>query len=102
MICQKCNHDNPETVRFCIRCHMTLRFTCPACQNVQAHGGTCGRCGVDFLKYAAILQFNMEHTVRREREKAKARSAAVKQVILLPITGGWSLMKYVKSALTGE
>ena len=81
---------------------MTLRFTCPACQHVQRRGGTCEQCGVDFVKYAAILQFQMEQKVRAEREKAKARSAAVKQIVLLPITGGWSLLKYVKSALTGE
>lgn len=102
MNCPKCGHDNAETARFCVHCHMTLRFTCPACEHIQAHGGTCDACGVDFVKYAAVLQFQMEQTARAEREKAKARTAAVKQVVLLPVTGGWSLLKYVKSALTGE
>ncbi|SRR5487761_1433258 len=102
MTCPKCGNGNPETARFCVRCHMPLRLTCPACQHVQTHGGTCEKCGVDFLKYATILQFRMEQTVRSEREKAKARNEVVKQVVLLPITGGWSLLKYVKSAFTGE
>ncbi len=102
MMCPKCGNGNPETAQFCVRCHMTLRFTCPACQYVKAHGGTCDTCGVDFVKYATLLQFQLEQAVRSEREHAKARSEAVKQVALLPLTGGWSLLKYVKSALSGE
>ena len=81
---------------------MTLRFICPACEHIQPHGGKCEGCGVDFMKYAAVLQLQMEETARAEREKAKARSAAVRQIVLLPVTGGWSLLKYVKSALTEE
>ncbi len=102
MICQKCSHDNPETAEFCVRCHMALHFTCPACQYNQSHPGTCDACGVDFVKYGALLQFQLEQAVRNEREQAKTRSAVARQVVLLPVTGGWSLLRYVKSALSGE
>ncbi len=102
MICPKCGWENSDTVMFCVHCHMTLRYTCPACKHVQGHGGNCDQCGVDFLKYAALLQFQMEHEVQGERDRLKARNEMVKQAILLPVTGGWSLLKYVKSALRGE
>lgn len=98
MICPKCQHDNPGSPRFCQRCHMTLCFTCPACHHIQLHGGSCGQCGVDFAKFAAMMQFQMESDMRRERERIKARSNVMKQALLLPITGGWSLLKYMRSA----
>lgn len=102
MICPKCQHDNPGSPRFCQRCHMTLCFTCPACHHIQLHGGTCDQCGVDFTKFAAMMQFQMESEMRREREQIKARSNVMKQALLLPLTGGWSLLKYMRSAFRNE
>lgn len=97
--CPKCGQLNPQDARFCSRCHATLQFVCPACQHRQLRGGMCERCGVDFIKYALALQFQAEGEARRERERAKSRNALLKQLLLLPVTGGWSLMKYLKSAL---
>lgn len=100
--CPKCDSENPESARFCLRCHMTLQFACPACHHAQSHGGCCEKCGVDFLKYLTIMQFQMESQVRREREQAEMRHVLLKQALLLPVTGGWSLLKYLKSAWRGE
>ena|SRR5579863_4151947 len=102
MICPKCQCENPETARFCVRCHMTLKFTCPSCKHTQEHGGACEQCGLDFGKYVGVMQFQMEKESRQQRESAKTRNELVKQALLLPVTGGWSLMKYVRSALRGD
>src|SRR5580698_8054978 len=53
--CPKCGATAREVARFCQRCHMTLRFSCPACKNEQRTGGTCEKCGVDFLKYIVAV-----------------------------------------------
>jgi hypothetical protein len=81
---------------------MTLRFVCPACSHIQTHAGQCGRCGIDFLKYAAMVQFQMETGLRNRREQSRARSAILKQVLLLPLTGGYSLLKGMKSMFGRE
>lgn len=99
MTCPKCRQKNPEAAQFCLRCHMTLHFRCPACRHFQRQGGQCERCGVDFLKYVALVQFQMESTLRKDRERAKGRSALLRQIFLLPVTGGYSLIKYMKSVL---
>ena len=102
MTCPKCHHENSEGTRFCRRCHMTLRFSCPACNHLQAHGGACDRCGVDFLKYAMMMQSQMASETHHQRERTRACTAAVRQVFLLPLTGGYSLIKYVRSLMQGE
>jgi uncharacterized membrane protein YvbJ len=76
-----------------------LSYTCPACKHVQAHGGQCEQCGVDFAKYSALLVFTAQETARRARERTRARTSIVRQIILLPITGGISLVKYLLGLL---
>ena len=49
---------------------------------------------MDFSKYAAMLVFQAKDIAQSGREKSKDRTAIIKQVLLLPITGGYSLMKY--------
>ena len=102
MECPKCKTENAETVQFCARCHATLRYTCPACKHTQLHGGKCDQCGVDFAKYAMMLQFQAKTEADKDRERLKARSSLIKQILLLPITGGLSLLKYFRSQLRGE
>jgi hypothetical protein len=97
MTCPKCLHENPDSARFCLRCHMTLRFTCPACKHTQTTGGRCNRCGVDFQKYTAMMQFQMESSLRSDRERNRARYSIFKHLLLFPLTGGCSLLKGVKS-----
>jgi hypothetical protein len=57
---------------------------------------------VDFAKYAAMLVFRAQETSRREREKLKGRAAIVRQIILLPLTGGLSLLNYLRGKARGE
>jgi hypothetical protein len=57
---------------------------------------------VDFAKYAAMLQFQMKSESDRARVRLKKRSAIYKQILLLPITGGLSLVKYFRTRLRGE
>jgi uncharacterized membrane protein YvbJ len=76
-----------------------LSYTCPACKHVQAHGGQCEQCGVDFAKYSALLVFTAQETASQARERTRARTSIVRQIILLPITGGISLVKYLLGLL---
>jgi len=96
MRCPKCGHSNPESVQFCTRCHMTLHFVCPACRHTQDHGGRCDKCGVDFLKYAMAMHSQYEAQANRERSRARGRNTLLKQIILLPLTGGLSLLKALR------
>jgi ribosomal protein L37AE/L43A len=90
---------NPEKAQFCVRCHAPLTYTCPACHHVQIHGGTCDQCGVDFAKYAAMLVFQARDAASRSRERTKARASWLRQLLLLPLTGGISLVKHLLSRL---
>jgi len=102
MQCPKCKQDNAATAQFCTRCHTPLRYTCPACKHVQAHSGQCDQCGVDFAKYSAMLIFSAKETAERERERTRTRTSIVKQILLLPITGGYSLIKFLLTRMRGE
>jgi len=102
MDCPKCGRQNPATAQYCLRCHAPLRFTCPACKHTQPAGGQCERCGVDFAKYAAMLQFQMASQAQQERTRQKHRSGLYKQLLLAPLTGGLSLLKYLLQRWRGE
>ncbi|MGA2630729.1 MAG: zinc ribbon domain-containing protein [Terriglobia bacterium] len=102
MQCPKCHHENSDRVVFCARCHAPLRYICPACKHSQDHGGTCDACGVDFAKYAAMLVFKAESDARLAHEQSRSKSGAFKQILLLPITGGFSLIKYLLGRMKGE
>ena len=102
MLCPGCGFDNPIPVRFCVRCHETLWFACPSCGNVQGHGGTCDHCGVDFVKFGAMIAMQQQVKAEQVREKQRRRIDIWKQVLLLPITGGWSLIRYLFSSARRE
>jgi hypothetical protein len=102
MNCSKCYTENPPEARFCTRCHMTLKFVCPTCQHTQDHGGACDQCGLDFLKYAMVLEFQAQNERRKERSKNKDRAAWARQALLIPLTGGMSLIKFVRKRMREE
>ena len=101
MLCPKCQHENLEAARFCVRCHAPLRYVCPACKNVQAEGGKCEKCGVDFAKYAAMLAFRAQQDTQQSRERLRSRAGLLKQILLLPVTGGISFVKYLLEQIRG-
>jgi hypothetical protein len=57
---------------------------------------------VDFAKYAAMLVFSAKDAAARERERTRVQTSIIKQILLLPITGGISLVKYLLGKLRGE
>ena len=101
MRCSKCGYEDSSDAPFCKRCHAPRRVTCPACRNVQDHGGQCDRCGVDFTKYTAMLVFRAFEEAQGKRTAAKKRASFARQVFLAPLTGGLSLLKLVLSRLRG-
>jgi hypothetical protein len=94
MECPKCKTANSETERFCKRCHFTLLFNCPACKSSQRHGGKCDKCGVDLAKYAMALASQEQTRAVQSRERKREHAGMWKQILLLPITGGFSLIRY--------
>ena len=101
MLCPKCRQENPESAQYCARCHAPVRYVCPACKHVQLQGGKCEKCSVDFAKYAAVLAFKAQQDTNRARERTRSRAGLLKQILLLPITGGISFVKYLLEKTKG-
>jgi hypothetical protein len=57
---------------------------------------------VDFAKYAAMLVFEAKTDAQRASERWRETQGIVKQILLLPITGGLSLIKYLLNRLKGN
>jgi hypothetical protein len=57
---------------------------------------------VDFAKYSAMLMFQMKEKGQAKRANAKRMMGIGKQVLLLPITGGLSLIKYLLGRARGD
>ncbi len=95
--CPRCRQKNPGTTEFCARCHAPLRYVCPACKHAQARGGKCDGCGVDFAKYAMMQLAQVKTQLDRERERVRSRYVLIKHLVLAPVTGGLSLLKYFRS-----
>ncbi len=46
LLCPSCNHENPDSLEFCLNCAGTLQRQCPACgQRVPATFKFCSQCG---------------------------------------------------------
>ena len=79
-----------------------MRYTCPGCQHQQDHGGQCDQCGVDFVKYAAMMVFQAQTQAQMKREKSRKKNSVMKQILLLPLTGGLSLLSFLRSLRRGN
>jgi transcription initiation factor IIE alpha subunit len=93
MKCQKCSAEAPESAKFCPRCHTPLSFECPSCGNRQTHGGTCEKCGIDFVKYASVLIASKKAEADASHERSVRRATLLKNLLLSPITGGIPLIR---------
>jgi hypothetical protein len=91
--CPKCKADARDVARFCPRCHNTLRFQCPACSHEQRQGGKCDQCGVDFLKYVGAVVAGKKAEADMLHDRIEQRSDLIKNLLWVPITGGFSLMR---------
>jgi hypothetical protein len=100
--CPRCKTEVRDTARFCRRCHATLRYECPACKYEQRQGGTCEKCGVDFLKYITAMVSAKKVERDTERERLEARSALVKNVAYIPLTLGIPLIRRWLANLRGS
>ncbi len=93
MNCPKCGTEAGDSNRFCTRCHATLRFECPACRHGQLQGGSCDKCGVDFMKYLSSMITIKKVESENEHARNQRRSWFIKQILYFPITGGLHLLK---------
>ncbi|PYV13187.1 MAG: hypothetical protein DMG21_21660 [Acidobacteria bacterium] len=102
MKCPKCGQENPDAVQFCTRCHATLKFVCPACKHVQDQGGQCAKCGVNFAKYALMIQARAKDEVDRKIAQSRERTSLARNLMMVPVNGGLSLLRYLRSRLLGD
>ena|SRR5579864_4377573 len=93
MNCPKCRAEAREAVRFCPRCHATLRYQCPACRHEQRHGGTCGECGVDFLKYLGAVVSATKAQADAAHERTERRWLLLKGILFAPFTAALPLVR---------
>jgi hypothetical protein len=98
MKCPKCNAEARDIARFCPRCHTTLRYTCPSCKHEQRHGGTCEKCGVDFLKYITAVVAAKKDEADAIHERIEQRSNLLKNVVLAPFNMGIPLLRQLFNA----
>lgn len=101
MKCSKCGQDNSDALQFCTRCHATLRFVCPSCKHLQFQGGKCEKCGVDFAKYAVMIQAKAKDDLERDAAQERERMSLARSLILFPINGGLSILRYFRSRFLG-
>ena len=95
--CHKCGQSNPDSVRFCTKCHFPLRFVCPACAHTQRAGGVCEACGVDFEKFGLTQLTRMKLESERETVRLQKQTSVFRKVVLAFATGGFSLLKFLRS-----
>lgn len=93
MNCPKCGAEARDIARFCRRCHATLRYECPACKHEQRHGGTCEKCGVDFLKYITAVVATKKGESDAIHERHQQRSTLMKNLLLVPFNMGIPLLR---------
>jgi|ERR1700691_4505938 hypothetical protein len=96
--CPKCGAAVREVARFCQRCHMTMRFDCPACGNKQRIGVKCEKCGINFVKYIGAVVAAKKPAEDTIEQRLERRSALLKNILAIPLTGGLKLFKQLFQA----
>lgn len=91
--CPKCGTEVRDIARFCTRCHATLRFQCPSCSHEQRRGGTCEKCGIDFLKYIGAIMTAKKAEADQFHERLEHRSTLMKNILWVPFTLGIPLIR---------
>lgn len=91
--CPKCATPVRQVARFCPRCHATLRFQCPSCGHEQRQGGTCEKCGVDFLKYIGAVVAAKQAEADMIHERLEQRSTLLKNILMTPFTLGIPVLR---------
>lgn len=91
--CPKCGATVREIARFCQRCHSTMRYECPACGHQQRAGGTCEKCGINFIKYVTAVVAAKQAEADAIHDKIERRSTLMKNLLFIPFTGGISLIR---------
>lgn len=99
MQCSKCKSEASDMARFCPRCHTTLLFECPSCHYQQRHGGTCDKCGVDFMKYLSAMVAVKKTESEAVHSKSMKRSNFIKNILLLPFDMGWSFFRDLRRGM---
>jgi hypothetical protein len=93
MECPKCKTQALDVARFCPRCHATLRFECPSCHHEQRHGGTCEKCGVDFVKYLNMILASQRVEADAAHDRLEHRSTLLKDILMVPFNMGVPLIR---------
>ncbi|MGH9776548.1 MAG: hypothetical protein ACRD50_16575 [Candidatus Acidiferrales bacterium] len=94
MECPRCGHANSPQAQFCTSCHQTLVFRCPQCWHEQQHGGKCDKCGINFGAFWALYMVKTSAEDQQvARDKAEAETLTLLQLLTLPFSGPWRLVR---------
>jgi len=77
---------------------MTMRFDCPSCGNKQRTGVNCEKCGINFVKYIGAIVAAKKPEEDTIEAKLERRSALLKSIVAIPLTGGLKLFKQIFNA----
>jgi len=77
---------------------MTMRFDCPACGNKQRTGVKCEKCGINFVKYIGAVVAAKKPEEDTIEQRLERRSALLKNILAIPLTGGLKLFKQLFQA----
>ena len=102
MQCPKCKTEARDVARFCPRCHATLLYQCPSCHHEQRRGGTCEKCGVDFLKYFHMLLASKRLEADGQRQRVGQRSTLLKDILMIPFNMGIPLIRNLLAGPRGQ
>ena len=77
---------------------MTMRFDCPSCGNKQRTGVKCEKCGINFVKYIGAVVAAKKPEEDTIEQRLERRSALLKNILAIPLTGGLKLFKQLFQA----
>lgn len=70
-----------------------MRFECPSCHHQQRTGEKCEKCGIVFIKYIGAVVAAKQAEADMIQEKLDRRASFLKNIIMIPLTGGLSLFR---------
>jgi len=79
MKCPKCQHENPDEAKFCIKCGNPMEFHCPKCgANTPVSGDFCMECG-RLLKEAPPVDYSQpqSYTPKHIKDKILTTRSAI-------------------------
>ena len=89
MQCRRCQHENPDGMKFCGQCGAPLASACPSCGAVNPPGNKfCGQCGAPLARgieprFESPESYTPKHLAEKILTSRSALEGERKQVTVL-------------------